>query len=201
MDIVNWLYLKTRNFIKPTINNTDTDLVMLGAYVGPLIRDDQYETYAMGVQDFADGLYPLTVKHLLYTFGADSVSPGDNIEYFIGNSYNLAPASTTGNDGRRVLMNFNGTISSVKLGVTITGTLGTAEPVTVRLNNASTGQVVTASTTITMDQQNALFPLSFPTPLVVNVNDKVSLSFVTPAFATNPTTVRMQGNLILEYYQ
>ena len=98
-------------------------------------------------------------------------------------------------------MNFNGTISSVKLGVTVSGTLGTAEPVTVRLNNASTGQVVTASTTITMDQQNALFPLSFPTPLVVNVNDKVSLSFVTPAFATNPTTVRMQGNLILEYYQ
>ena len=201
MDIVNWLYLKTRNFIKPTINNTDTDLVMLGAYVGPIVKDDQYETYAMGVQDFADGLYPLTVKHLLYTFAADSVSPGDNIEYFIGNSYNLAPASTTSNDGRRVLMNFNGTISSVKLGVTITGTLGTAEPVTVKLTNASTGQVVAASTTITMDQQSALFPLSFPTQLVVNVNDKVSLSFVTPAFATNPTTVRMQGNLILEYYQ
>jgi len=201
MDIVNWLYLKTKNFIKPTINNTDTDLVMLGAYVGPTIRDDQYETYAMGVQDFADGLYPLTPKHLLYTFGADSVSPGDNIEYFIGNSYNLAPASTTNNDGRRVLMNFKGTISSVKITLTVGGTLGTAEPVTVKLNNSSTGQSVTASSTITMNQTSALFPLTFTTPLSVNVNDKVSLSFVTPAFATNPTSVRIQTNLILEYYQ
>ena len=201
MDIVNWLYLKTRNFIKPTINNTDTDLVMLGAYVGPIVKDDQYETYAMGVQDFADGLYPLTPKYLLYTFACDSVSPGDNIEYFIGNSYNLAPASTTNNDGRRVLMNFDGTISTVKLCVTVGGTVGSAEAVTVKLNNSTTGQSVTASTTITMNSTSALFSLSFATPLTVNVDDKISLSFVTPAFATNPTSVRVQGNLLLEYFQ
>jgi hypothetical protein len=34
MDILNWIYLKSKNLIKPTFNNSSTDLLALGANVG-----------------------------------------------------------------------------------------------------------------------------------------------------------------------
>jgi hypothetical protein len=54
MDILNWINLKRQQLIKTTVNNPDTDLLVLGAEVPFTKRDDGYQTYAMTVKDFAD---------------------------------------------------------------------------------------------------------------------------------------------------
>ena len=58
MDILNWIYLKTSELIKPTINDPDTDLIVLGADVGFQKRGDAYQTYGMTVSDFASQIGP-----------------------------------------------------------------------------------------------------------------------------------------------
>jgi hypothetical protein len=45
--------------------------------------------------------------------------------------------------------------------------------------------------------QNISYVLS--TPLAVNEGDKVEIRWTTPVWVTNPTTVRQQMNVYLEY--
>jgi hypothetical protein len=52
MDILNWLYLVKNKFTRTTIENPDTDLVVLGADVGFQKRGDKYQNYVMTAQDF-----------------------------------------------------------------------------------------------------------------------------------------------------
>lgn len=59
MDILNWIYLKNNELIKPTANNTNTDIIALGADVGPIQRGDSYQTYGMTIQDFANTIATL----------------------------------------------------------------------------------------------------------------------------------------------
>lgn len=58
MDILNWLYLRKQQLIKPTLNNKATDLVVLGAELPYTKRGDKYETYAMTVADLATAMAP-----------------------------------------------------------------------------------------------------------------------------------------------
>lgn len=51
MDILNWLYIKTAGLVRTKANDSNTDLVALGANVGFNKRDDQYQTYAMPLKD------------------------------------------------------------------------------------------------------------------------------------------------------
>lgn len=59
MDILNWIYLKTNELIRPTANNANTDIIALGADVGPIQRGDSYQTYGMTIQDFANTIATL----------------------------------------------------------------------------------------------------------------------------------------------
>lgn len=64
--------MKTAGLVKTTANNPDTDLIALGANVGFNKRDDQYQTYAMTVKDFADSLKTYKVyTALLSQIGTD----------------------------------------------------------------------------------------------------------------------------------
>jgi hypothetical protein len=53
MDILNWLYLRKEQLIRKTANNSNTDLVALGADVTFAKRDDKYLTYAMTLKDLS----------------------------------------------------------------------------------------------------------------------------------------------------
>jgi hypothetical protein len=55
MDILNWIYLKKEELIRPKANDPSTDLIALGANVGWQKRGDSYQTYAMT----PEGLVPL----------------------------------------------------------------------------------------------------------------------------------------------
>ncbi len=54
MDILNFIYLKTANLIRSKANNADTDLIAVGANVGPVQRGDSYQTYAMPIKDLVE---------------------------------------------------------------------------------------------------------------------------------------------------
>lgn len=56
MDILNFIYLKENELIKPTINNVNEDIIPLGAYLGPIKKGDSYLTYGMTIQDFANAI-------------------------------------------------------------------------------------------------------------------------------------------------
>ena len=57
MDILNWIYLKTKNYIKTSFNDTNTDLLVFGGYVGYNKRGDAYQTYGMRIKDFKAAMY------------------------------------------------------------------------------------------------------------------------------------------------
>jgi hypothetical protein len=52
MDILNWIYLKASRLIKSKANDIDTDILAIGANVGPAQRGDSYLTYGMTLGDF-----------------------------------------------------------------------------------------------------------------------------------------------------
>ena len=121
MDILNWLYLRKEQLIKKTANNPKTDLVVLGADVTFAKRGDQYQTYAMTVEDlgktFAMHLdttlfaYPYNyVVTPVMTETADTIT-GTN--FFFGNTVSLKSYKISGKIA--VGTNFNlwpiGTIS------------------------------------------------------------------------------------------
>jgi hypothetical protein len=52
MDILNWIYLKASGLIKSKANDINTDVLAIGANVGPIQRGDSYLTYGMTLGDF-----------------------------------------------------------------------------------------------------------------------------------------------------
>jgi hypothetical protein len=131
-------------------------------------------------------------------FGHDSLSPGDTQTYYIGNSINLT-APISGSDGRRVIMPKTGNIVRVGICQTVGGSLGTSETSTFTVNNVTQSTQSTITTTFTYDSSSANISYDLVTPLAVTVGDKIELRWTTPTWVTNPTTVRQQMNVYLEY--
>jgi len=131
-------------------------------------------------------------------FGHDSLSPGDTQTYYVGNAINLT-APISGSDGRRVIMPKTGNIVATDICQNIGGTLGTSESTTFTINNVtqSTQSTITSSYVYTASSANIFYTLS--SPLSVTEGDKIEIRFTTPAWVTNPTTIRQQMNVYLEY--
>ena len=131
-------------------------------------------------------------------FGHDSLSPGDTQTYYIGNSINLT-APISGSDGRRVTIPKTGNIIRVGIVQTVGGTLGSSETSTITVNNVTQATQSTITTTFTYDSSSANISYDLSSPLAVNQGDKIELRWTTPAWVTNPTAVRQQMNVYLEY--
>jgi len=131
-------------------------------------------------------------------FGHDSLSPGDTQTYYIGNAINLT-APISGSDGRRVIMPKTGQIVAVDICQNIGGVNGSSESSTFTINNVtqSTQSSITSSYVYTASSANIFYTLS--SPLLVTAGDKIEIRWTTPAWVTNPTTVRQQMNVYLEY--
>ena len=97
MDILNWIYVKTKNLIRTTPNNSKTDLIVLGAEVPFTKREDAYQTYGMTVEDLGKS-FAMHLDTTLFAYpynyvatpvmleGSDTIS-GTN--FFFGNTINL----------------------------------------------------------------------------------------------------------------
>jgi hypothetical protein len=73
MDILNWLYIKKQELIRKKANDAKTDLIALGANVGFNRRDDQYQTYAMPLNDGVQAGIEANTKHYELDITATSV--------------------------------------------------------------------------------------------------------------------------------
>ena len=133
-------------------------------------------------------------------FGHDSLSPGDTQTYYIGNSINLtAPISSS--DGRRVIVPKTGNIIRVDICQTVGGAIatGSTEYSTFTINNVTQSTQSTITTTYLYNTSNGNIAYDLGTPLSVNVDDKIEIRWTTPAWGVNPTTIRQQMNVYLEY--
>jgi len=131
-------------------------------------------------------------------FGHDSLSPGDTQTYYIGNAINLT-APISGSDGRRVIIPKTGNIVRVDICQNIGGSNGSSESSTFTINNTTQSTSSTITTSYVYSASSANIAYNLVTPLPVTVGDKVEIVWSTPAWATNPTTVRQQMNVYLEY--
>jgi hypothetical protein len=135
---------------------------------------------------------------IVYTLGHNSISPTDNNNYFIGQNFNLTP-STSSNDGRRFIVQKTGTVTQVSIKRTITGTLGSSETNNFYVNNVTQATQGFITSGETFDSSSSLTNYTLFTPLNVTAGDKLEIEWLTPAWATNPATVRQVFNMIIEY--
>jgi len=123
-----------------------------------------------------------------------SISPADSTTYYFGQAW-VAAATSTFND-QRIYVPKAGTLKTVQVHVNIAGTLASTETVShsIRINDATD---VTLTTTNTY---NALHVDSTTTGLsqALAAGDYVVLKITTPAWVTNPTTVRWTALLYIE---
>jgi len=133
-------------------------------------------------------------------FGHDSLSPGDTQTYYIGNAINLT-APISGSDGRRVIIPKTGNIVRVDICQNVGGVVatGSTEYSTFTINNVTQSTQSTITTTYLYNTSNGNIAYDLGTPLSVNVGDKIEIRWTTPAWVINPTTVRQQMNVYLEY--
>jgi hypothetical protein len=131
-------------------------------------------------------------------FGHDSVSPSDSVSYFIGGQFNLAPVTST-SDGRRLITQKTGNITQVSISRTIGGTLGSSELNTLSINNVTQATTRIITSAATFDSSSSLINYTLTSPLPVVAGDKLEIEWDTPAYATNPTTVRQQINVLIDF--
>jgi len=131
-------------------------------------------------------------------FGHDSVNPVDSTTYYIGGQFNLAP-TISANDGRRLISPVTGFITQVSICETVGGTLGSSETSTFTINNVTKSTSSTITTTTTYDSSSSLINYILSSPLYVVNGDKLEIRWVTPAWVTNPTTVRQQINVLIDF--
>jgi len=131
-------------------------------------------------------------------FGHDSVSPVDSTTYYIGGQFNLA-AVTSASAGRRLISQVTGYVTQVAISEIVSGTLGSSETSTFTIENVtqSTSSIIT--TTATFDSSSSLINYILSSPLYVVNGDNLEIRWTTPVWETNPTTVRQQINVLIDF--
>lgn len=121
------------------------------------------------------------------------LSPSDSTTYYFGSQTGITPSTTAAT--ARVYIPKAGTIKTIYAYVSVLGTLGTSETSTLslRLNN-STDTTITSSLVTTAVSQ----VFSATVSIAVVAGDYFEIKWVTPAWATNPTTVRIPITVYIE---
>jgi len=215
----NLLYSQTNNYtlgvpitINHNLNTTDVLVQIVDTNTNELIYGtvDNYQSNSLDVtlSTTINNIKVLVIGSsvsqivpkgsIVYTLGHDSISPTDNNDYFIGQNFNLTP-STSSNDGRRFIVQKTGTVTQVSIKRTITGTLGSSETNSFYVNNVTQATQGFIASGETFDSSSSLTNYTLSTPLNVTAGDKLEIEWFTPAWVTNPTSVRQAFNMIIEY--
>jgi hypothetical protein len=215
----NLLYSQTNNYtlgvpitINHNLNTTDVLVQIVDTNTNELIYGtvDNYQSNSLDVtlSTTINNIKVLVIGSsvsqvvpkgsIVYTLGHDSISPTDNNDYFIGQNFNLTP-STSSNDGRRFIVQKTGTVTQVSIKRTITGTLGSSETNSFYVNNVTQATQGFITSGETFDSSSSLTNYTLSTPLNVTAGDKLEIEWFTPAWVTNPTSVRQVFNMIIEY--
>lgn len=125
------------------------------------------------------GKYTMTFCHAI-------TNPGDGLTYYSGGLYASVAQTTNGNDLCKLPIPISGTITNATYKVTVAGTLGSSENVTVELFYAGT----TAIGSATM-QFSSMVNTATATGIsqAVTAGDFLVARWVSPVWTTNPTSV------------
>lgn len=119
--------------------------------------------------------------------------PADSTTYLTGSFYSTAPGTGT---GPRLYIPRTGTITKVFIRYSVVGTLATTELSSLYIyKNASTDYLLTSN--ILLDSNG--FYEKVETSIPVTEGEFFNVKWVTPAWATNPTTVRYPIMIWIEY--
>ena len=133
----------------------------------------------------SDGVGSWTSSTRDLSFGHSSISPTGSTTYHIGMVPQLQP-TTTDQVSRRIRSPYRGEITSVSIMWSLT-TNGSSEAVTYQIHNITqaTSATVTSSAQLTGDSHNTY---TLGSPLAVSENDDLQIRWVTPVWATKPTS-------------
>ncbi len=133
-------------------------------------------------------------SELGYRFSAISGNPADSTTYWF-NQGEVFVSFTSFSAALAVIIPRSGTINTVRGVVTVSGTLGSATncTVAVRLNNTTDTNVTTTLQLTAASQTFSNTTLG----IAVSAGDYVSLKFIAPAWATNPTSVALSATLVV----
>jgi len=122
-------------------------------------------------------------------FEHGALSPSDSTAYFIGGVSDLPP-TTLQEASRTIFTHASGFIRKVSIHNSVGGNVGSAEPSVFKVVNLtkSTESVITASKEYVNAHQAATYVLT--SPLAVDAGDALTIVWETPAWETNPTSVR-----------
>lgn len=126
--------------------------------------------------------------------GAPGFNPADATTYYLGG--NNQPAGNTTDGAYDIVIPKAGTIKAVTISSNTGGTLGSNETSSISIRLNSTSDTLITSSFATNPSPGFFSNTSMS--VSVAVGDKVSLKWVTPTYATNPTTVRMNFIIYIE---
>jgi hypothetical protein len=126
-------------------------------------------------------------------FGGATWNPSDATTYYIGSQLGVAPASNAG--FTRIYVPHAGVVVGVYISIVVAGTNGTSETSTISIgvNNSS---FTTVSSAVTAD--GGASPTTFSNTalgIAVVAGDYLEIRWVTPTWATNPLSVRLNGTI------
>lgn len=143
------------------------------------------KNYGSSLDTVTEGIHNYQLIH----FKSQAFNPADSTGYVIGAGAS-APAT---NFTRKIGFPFEGTVYGIY--VSFNQTAGSAEASTVRLYlNSTTGTIVLPTIV-----NNAVFTHGFSdsfTPITVGQSDTIEVHWSTPAWATNPVNVIIEGYLL-----
>jgi len=126
-------------------------------------------------------------------FGHGNFNPADSTTYYFGQQIFISP-SITSSALHRVRAFSNGTIKAMNLTTNI-ATGGSAQNVTLKIKNVTSGSEITVTTT-------QLYTTGFSTQfsglnLPVTAGDEIEIQMICPAWTTNPVTVGQRAELFV----
>lgn len=159
-------------------------------------RLEYTDTIGFRVTTAAGVLKTGTTTVALNPFLHGSINPADTQTYYIGSVADLGPGITN-SAGRRVSSMATGRVTQVGVSIFIGGTNGTGEFSTFEIVNNTTGFASTLTTTaLHTGDFCTLYVLA--TPLTVSAGDELYIRWTTPAWVTNPTSVRQRFTARIE---
>ncbi len=132
------------------------------------------------------------VGYVLTAYSA-TFSPSDSTTYYWGSFYNATPATTGGTS--RIYIPKAGIIKKVYALVSVASTLGSAETSTMSIRLNDTTDTTISSAILTTAAQQVY---SATTAITVAEGDYIQIKWVTPAWTTNPSTIRIPVQIYIE---
>jgi hypothetical protein len=178
------------NFAERTTGILDSDYIIGYDPAGPL----EFRTTVGNL--LSGGSASENIHYTLWLGHQASAAVNDATSYYWGQLLDLGLVTSPAVSRSVYIANSN-IIKYASVAIYVGGTLGSAEPATLKVANISDGteSVITNNATYSVQNQGTLYTLA--SPLAVSQSDQICIKWETPTWATNPSAIRHMINLYM----